>query len=68
MASRQEKGDLIWKALADATRREVLDLLAERPLTTGELVERFPDLCRTNVMKHLDVLTAANLVIVKKHD
>ena len=66
MNIRQERNDAIWKALADRTRREMLDVLAERPLTTGELVARFEHLCRTNVMKHLEVLVAANLVIVKR--
>ena len=58
--------DLIWKALADSTRREVLDALASGPRTTGELVERFPHLCRTAVMKHLDVLEAAGLLVVRR--
>ena len=66
MNKRQEKSDAIWKALADRTRREILDVLAERPQTTGELVGRFDYLCRTNVMKHIDVLVEANLVIVKR--
>ena len=61
-----ETADLVWKALADATRREILDALAERPLTTGDLVEQFPAHCRTNVMKHLDVLVEANLVIPRR--
>jgi DNA-binding transcriptional ArsR family regulator len=60
------QNDLIWKALADATRREILDALAERPQTSGEIVARFDGLCRTNVMKHLDILVAANLVIVRR--
>lgn len=57
--------DLVWKALADVTRREILDLLARRRHTTGELVENF-DLGRTGVMKHLDVLVEANLIIVRR--
>ena len=57
---------MVWKALADATRREILDALAERPQTSGELVAHFDGLCRTNVMKHLDILVAANLVIVRR--
>ena len=56
----------VWKALADRTRRDILDRLAERPCTTGELTERFAPLCRTNIMKHLDVLVEANLVIVRR--
>jgi DNA-binding transcriptional ArsR family regulator len=58
--------DAIWKALADGTRREILDILAERPNTTGELVAKFAHLCRTNVMKHVDILAAANLIIVRR--
>jgi len=61
-------GDLdpVWKALADPTRRGILDALAERPHTTGELAARFSDLCRTAVMKHLGLLEAAELVVVRR--
>jgi len=58
--------DRIWRALADPRRRRILDALAERPRTTGEIVARFPDRSRTGVMKHLDVLEAAGLVIVRR--
>lgn len=61
-----EDTDPVWKALADPTRRALLDELAAGPRTTGQLVERFPDLCRTAVMKHLDVLDAAGLLIVRR--
>lgn len=54
--------DPIWKALADPTRREILDLLRDGPRQTTEIVENFPDLSRFGVMKHLDVLREANLV------
>ena len=62
----QESNDVIWKALADGTRREILDILAERPQTTGELVAKFDHLCRTNVMKHIEILVKANLIIVRR--
>lgn len=58
--------DLVWRALADPVRRSILDELSDGPLLTGELVSRFQSLCRTAVMKHLDVLVAANLIIVKR--
>ncbi|MEM6274259.1 MAG: metalloregulator ArsR/SmtB family transcription factor [Myxococcota bacterium] len=60
------RGDRVWRALSDPTRREILDLLATGPKTTGELVETFNALCRTAVMKHLDVLTRADLVVVRR--
>jgi len=54
--------DLVWKALADPTRRAILDLLRRTPMTTNEIVERIPDLSRFGVMKHLAVLREAGLV------
>ena len=63
---RESGNDRVWKSLADGTRRAILDALAERRSTTGEIVARFPSLCRTNVMKHLDNLVAANLVVVRR--
>ena len=56
----------IWKAMSDTTRRAILDLLKSRERTTGELCEKFPKLSRVNVMKHLDVLEQAGLVLVKR--
>lgn len=58
--------DRVWKALGDETRRAILDLLRERPRTTTELVEQFPALSRFAVMKHLDVLRDAGLVITRE--
>lgn len=52
----------VWKALADPTRREILDLLRGGPRRTTEIVDQFPRLSRFGVMKHLDVLREAGLV------
>jgi DNA-binding transcriptional ArsR family regulator len=54
--------DQVWKALADPTRRAILDLLRDGPRPTTAIVERFPELSRFGVMKHLDVLREAGLV------
>ncbi len=54
--------DGVWKALSDATRRSILDLLREGPRTTTEIVEAFPHLTRFGVMKHIDVLREAGLI------
>lgn len=54
--------DHIWKALADATRREILDLLRDGPRQTTDIVQAFPKLSRFGVMKHLDVLREAGIV------
>jgi len=58
--------DLIFKALADHRRRQVLDLLKQAPKTTGELCDRFRKIDRCTVMQHLGVLEKAGLVIVKR--
>ena len=60
----QPSGDLdpVWKALADPTRRAILDFLRAGPKTTTEIVEAFPHLTRFGVMKHIDVLREADLV------
>lgn len=57
--------DPVWKALSDPTRREILDLLRDGPRPTTEIVDKFPDLSRFGVMKHLDVLRAAGLVTTR---
>lgn len=57
--------DQIWKALSDPTRRSILDLLREGPQQTTEIVDKFPQLSRFGVMKHIDVLRAAGLVITQ---
>ncbi len=54
--------DEVFKALADATRRELLDRLrADNGQTLGELCERMA-MSRQAVSKHLAILEAANLV------
>ena len=57
--------DAVWSALNDASRRRMLDLLRDRPMSTGELADRF-EFSRFAVMKHLKVLVAAGLVVVER--
>ncbi len=63
---RSTRQDIVFKALADHRRREILDILKEEPRTTGELCARFQSLDRCTVMQHLRVLEKADLVIVKR--
>jgi DNA-binding transcriptional ArsR family regulator len=55
----------LWRALADPTRRRILDLLRERPRITGEIATQFP-VSRIAVMRHLEVLSQAGLVTSRK--
>lgn len=64
--SKTPKDDQVWRALSDGTRRSLLDAMAKEPQTTGDLVSKFPHLCRTAVMKHLDVLEDAGLLTVRR--
>jgi DNA-binding transcriptional ArsR family regulator/uncharacterized protein YndB with AHSA1/START domain len=57
--------DAVWKALADPTRRRILDALREQPRTTGQLCEPFK-LSRFAIMKHLAILERARLVVLRR--
>jgi DNA-binding transcriptional ArsR family regulator len=52
----KNQDDLVFKALAGADRRHILDLLRDAPMTTGEIGKNLPHLDRTIVMQHLGVL------------
>jgi uncharacterized protein YndB with AHSA1/START domain/DNA-binding transcriptional ArsR family regulator len=59
--------DPVFGALADPTRRHLLDLLFERDgRTLGELVAAVPTMTRFGVMKHLRVLESTNLVTTRR--
>ena len=59
--------DEVFRALADASRRTLLDRLFERDgQTLGELEAALPGMTRFGVMKHLRVLEAAGLVTSRK--
>jgi len=60
------EGQAVFRALADATRRQLLDELRRNPRTTGELVAAHPEMTRFGIMAHLDILEAAELVIVTR--
>ena len=58
--------DAVFKALADASRRELLDRLrAENGQTLNELCARL-DMTRQAVTKHLVILEGANLVVARR--
>ncbi len=58
--------DLVFKALADPSRRFLLDLLFERDGRTLSELESKLEMTRFGVMKHLKVLEDANLVVTRK--
>lgn len=57
--------NIVFKALNDPTRREILQLLQERDMTAGEIVEQF-NISGPSISHHLDLLKQANLVTSEK--
>jgi len=58
--------DRVFKALADPTRRLLLDLLFERDGRTLTELESKQEMTRFGVMKHLRLLEQAGLVVVQR--
>jgi DNA-binding transcriptional ArsR family regulator len=57
--------DAVFQALADQSRRAVLEILREHPATAGELAAALP-IARPGVSRHLRVLREAGLVDVQQ--
>lgn len=57
--------NLLFKALNDPTRREIMELLREKDLTAGEIADRF-DISKPSISHHLDLLKQAGLVEATK--
>ncbi len=55
----------VFRALADPTRRRVLQLLREGPMSAGELADQF-DVSKPTMSAHFAVLAEADLVAAKK--
>lgn len=58
--------DHVFKALADPTRRFLLDLLYQRDGQTLKELESGLEMTRFGVMKHLKVLEKADLVVTRR--
>jgi DNA-binding transcriptional ArsR family regulator len=58
--------DAVFKALADPTRRALLDALRARSGQTLSELSEGPEMTRQAVTKHLRILEAANLVVSQK--
>jgi DNA-binding transcriptional ArsR family regulator/uncharacterized protein YndB with AHSA1/START domain len=58
---------IIFRALVDPTRRQILDRLFERDgQTLTDLAAGFDEMSRQGVMKHLDVLEEAGLIVTRR--
>lgn len=57
--------NILFKALNDATRREMLELLKDKDLTAGEIADKF-NMTKPSISHHLDILKQAGLVEAEK--
>ena len=55
----------VFKALADPTRREILDRLKEKDLTAGEIADYF-SISKPSISHHLTILKTAGLITQEK--
>jgi DNA-binding transcriptional ArsR family regulator len=60
------RADVVFAALANPTRRDILDMLLDGERTVVALAERF-DMARPSVSEHLKVLRDCGLVAEDKH-
>lgn len=61
-----EKITAVFKALSHPIRTSILDQLKKGPKTTGDLDSLFPDVSRYAVMKHLNTLKEADLILIRR--
>lgn len=57
--------NIVFKALNDPTRREILEMLQERDMTAGEIFDQF-NMSFPSISHHLDLLKQAKLVFSEK--
>lgn len=62
---RQNRDNVVFRAIADPTRREILKLLRHGRLTVGEIAANFRT-SRPAISKHLRLLRTAGLVVSSK--
>ncbi len=54
--------NLLFKALGDPTRRQIIDLLRKRDMTAGEIADHF-HISKPSISHHLDLLKQADVVL-----
>jgi DNA-binding transcriptional ArsR family regulator len=55
----------VFQAIADPTRRAILDLLAAQPLTLNGVAEHF-EISRPAISKHIKILAECGLVVIRQ--
>lgn len=53
----------VFKAIADPTRRAIINMIAKRPLTLNSVAENF-DMSRQAISLHVKILTECDLIVI----
>lgn len=53
----------VFQAIADPTRREILNMLSYQPMNVNTIAENF-EVSRTAVYKHMKMLTECGLIVI----
>ncbi len=62
VTTREGRRDVVFRAIADPTRREILRLLRDGRRSVGDLASNFPQ-SRPAISKHLRLLRSAGLIV-----
>ena len=65
MKEQRRPPNAVFRALADETRRQILDFLRAGPRTSGEIADQFQT-CWPTISRHLAVLRAGGLVVTER--
>ena len=55
----------VFQAIADPTRREIINLIALQPLNLNAVAENF-DISRPAISKHIKILTECGLIVIRQ--
>jgi DNA-binding transcriptional ArsR family regulator len=55
----------VFQAIADPTRRDIITLIAQGPLTLNDVADRF-DISRQAISKHIKILTECGIVVIEQ--
>ena len=58
--------DKVFKALSDANRRKIIDLLKKKEMTAGEIAQHF-NVSKPTISEHLKILRNADLIESEKN-
>lgn len=56
----------VFQAIADPTRREIINLVVQKPLNLNTIAEQF-DISRPAISKHIKILKECGLIVIEQH-